>query len=100
MGGGGGGAGMGNFSSVTGRTAAGPVQGGRASVRSGVFGMFGTKGAERLDDVEEGSDGFGRAEGKTGGGVTPVYEVRNGRMEMRESLSGLNGLSQNRWNDR
>ncbi|OIW31887.1 hypothetical protein CONLIGDRAFT_244618 [Coniochaeta ligniaria NRRL 30616] len=99
------GSGMGNFSSVTGKTVSQPAPVRTASMRSSVFGILGTKGAgngaERLEDVEEGSDGFGRAEKKAGGGerdgVTPVYEVRNGRMELRESL---NGLSQHRWSER
>jgi hypothetical protein len=103
------GSGMGNFSSVTGtkvaRLSSSPV-GIRESVRSSVFGgggVLGTKpaGAERLEDVEEGSDRFSNREKKAGEEervtVTPVYEVKNGKMELRESL---NGLSQNRWNER
>lgn len=109
------GSGMGNFSSVTGKTAAGgqPGPGRTGSMRSSVFGILGTRGmgAERLEDVEEGSDRFSQAEKRVGAGagagpggqrdsVTPVYEVRNGRMELRESLNGMNGLSQNRWSER
>lgn len=110
------GSGMGNFSSVlTGKSnmAEVPAGGRTASMRSSVFGIIGARGggagagAERLEDVEEGSDGFGRAEKRTTGGgagerdsATPVYEVRNGRMELRESLNGLNGLSQHRWSER
>jgi len=59
----------------------------------------GAKG-ERLEDVEEGTDAFGNRVKKEGEGPTPVYEVKNGRMELRESLSGMNGLSQNRWSER
>ncbi|KAH8912320.1 hypothetical protein BR93DRAFT_963506 [Coniochaeta sp. PMI_546] len=106
------GSGMGNFSSVTGKTTvAQPAPGRTGSMRSSVFGILGTRGmgAERLEDVEEGSDRFSQAEKRVGAGagaggqrdsVTPVYEVRNGRMELRESLNGMNGLSQNRWSER
>lgn len=93
--------GMGNFSSVTGvgRTVAEPA---RASVRSSVLGLWkpgGGGGGERLDDVEEGDDRFaGKGEkAGTGTGETPVYEVRNGRMELRESM---NGLGLNRWSEK
>jgi hypothetical protein len=100
-----GGSGMGNFSSVMtpGKNAAAqPAR--TASMRSSVVGMWkggggGGGGAERLEDVEEGDDRFAAAEKKTGGDreSTPVYEVRNGKMELRESM---NGLSQNRWSER
>ncbi|KAB5532773.1 hypothetical protein GE09DRAFT_376802 [Coniochaeta sp. 2T2.1] len=104
--------GMGNFSSVSGNkpvvatTEQAPPQARTGSMRSSVFGMLGAGGAgqkgERLEDVEEGSDAFSKMEKEKGKGDTvPVYEVRNGRMELRDSgLGGLNGLSQNRWSER
>lgn len=101
--GGGGQSGMGNFSSVTGTGKAvveRPPPARTASMRSSIFGMLGTgahKGTERLEDVEEGSDKFSQAEKREGVTETPIYELRNGRMELRESLNGLN---QNRWSER
>jgi hypothetical protein len=103
------GGGMGNFSSVTGKAVVPPPQpvtvAMRGSGRSSIFGggiLGGAKG-ERLKDAEGGSDAFGsreRRSGQTNRGITPVYEVRNGKMELRESLDGMNGLSQNRWSER
>ncbi|KAK4200966.1 hypothetical protein QBC40DRAFT_224317 [Triangularia verruculosa] len=69
----------------------------RNSVRNSVLGMVGggeRRGMERLDDIEEGM-GMGKGE-KEGDGVK-VYEVRNGRAELKELRSSLNGLGQNRW---
>ncbi|KAK4161053.1 hypothetical protein QBC43DRAFT_324388 [Cladorrhinum sp. PSN259] len=54
----------------------------------------GQQGMERLDsDVEEGL-GIGGGGLEKGNGKMPVYEVRNGRAELRDSM---NGLGQNRW---
>ncbi|KAK4651832.1 hypothetical protein QC762_600200 [Podospora pseudocomata] len=82
---------MGNFSEVnTGER--------RNSVRNSVLGMVGDRdrrGMERLGDIEEGEMGRGEKEGERGG--VKVYEVRNGRAELRELRSSLNGLGQNRW---
>lgn len=82
---------MGNFSEVnTGER--------RNSVRNSVLSMVGDRdrrGMERLGDIEEGEMGRGEKEGERGG--VKVYEVRNGRAELRELRSSLNGLGQNRW---
>ncbi|GAB1319560.1 Apple domain-containing protein [Madurella fahalii] len=84
--------GMGNFSVVNSRQ-----QGteSRASVRDSVAGFLTGRpaGMERLEDIEEG-DGRGGAEEAREKKDTPVYEVKNGRVELRNSL---NGLGQNRW---
>ena len=66
-------------------------------------------GMERLDDIEEiagsGSErekmektkerrGSGGSGGSGGGSSVPVYEVKSGKIELRNSM---NGLGQNRW---
>ncbi|KAK4171018.1 hypothetical protein QBC36DRAFT_105819 [Triangularia setosa] len=84
---------MGNFSEVnTGDR--------RNSVRNSVLGMVGggeRRGLERLDDIEEGMGKGEGGRGKEGEKGVKVYEVRNGRAELRELRSSLNGLGQNRW---
>lgn len=91
---------MGNFSEV-GRGATGTGDGERdlQDRRRSVLGFVTGRpaGMERLDsDIEEGAGaGGGGGGGEKGKGTTmPVYEVRNGRAELRHSL---NGLGQNRW---
>lgn len=84
--------GMGNFSEVnSGQQSAE----GRGTVRDSVAWFFTGRpvGMERLDDVE-GGDVKGGAEKTSERKDTPVYEVKNGRVELRNSL---NGLGQNRW---
>ncbi|KAK0702091.1 hypothetical protein B0T26DRAFT_758043 [Lasiosphaeria miniovina] len=75
---------MGNFSQVTGKQ---PMS--RNSIRDSVPAILrpggGGGGMERLDDIEE--DGANRDS-------TPVYGLKNGKAELRNSL---NGLGQNRW---
>ena len=77
---------MGNFSEV----AAKQQPASRSSMRTSVTGLLrpgvAMGGMERLDDVEEA--------GSKRNSTTPQYDVRNGRMELRNSL---NGLQQNRW---
>ncbi|KAK3987208.1 hypothetical protein QBC44DRAFT_128270 [Cladorrhinum sp. PSN332] len=87
---------MGNFSEVGAGVGNGEGDGGN---RRSVLGLggFGRGGGamERLDsDVEEGGGGGGNGGGSGGEKGVPVYEVRNGRAELRNSL---NGLGQNRW---
>jgi hypothetical protein len=75
--------GMGNFSEITGKQPAS-----RGSMRTSVTGLVRpglALGGERLNDVEEGGE---KRES------TPQYDMRNGKMELRNSL---NGLGQNRW---
>lgn len=70
---------MGNFSEVTGKQPAS-----RASMRTSVTGLIGPgmRGMERLDDVDE-------ERGEKRGSMTPSYEVRSGKMELRNSFNGL-----------
>ncbi|KAK0744920.1 hypothetical protein B0T21DRAFT_281996, partial [Apiosordaria backusii] len=87
--------GMGNFSEVN---TGGVVGERRNSVRNSVLGMVGgrdMRGMERLGDVEEGRGERGDIEDEKGG--VKVYEVRNGKAELKELRSSLNGLGQNRW---
>ncbi|KAK5657801.1 hypothetical protein OQA88_2874 [Cercophora sp. LCS_1] len=75
---------MGNFSEVTGKQPAS-----RSSMRTSVTGLvrpgMAMGGGERLDDVEEGRE---KRES------TPQYGLKDGKMELRNSM---NGLGQNRW---
>ncbi|KAK4465777.1 hypothetical protein QBC42DRAFT_332936 [Cladorrhinum samala] len=89
---------MGNFSEV-GSGATGTRDGERdlQDRRRSVLGFVTGRpaGMERLDsDIEEGAGAEGGTGEKGEGTATPVYEVRNGRAELRNSL---NGLGQNRW---
>ncbi|KAK0715558.1 hypothetical protein B0H67DRAFT_610343 [Lasiosphaeris hirsuta] len=71
---------MGNFSEVTGKQPAS-----RASMRTSVTGLIGgpgMRGMERLDDVDE-------ERGEKRQSMTPSYEVRSGKMELRNSFNGL-----------
>ncbi|KAK3687719.1 hypothetical protein B0T22DRAFT_378440 [Podospora appendiculata] len=90
--------GMGNFSEVTGKQMPPPVS--RGSIRNSVATLGFLRpagGMERLEDEEEragGSRAGSSAGEKTRDEVTPVYEIKNGKAELRSSL---NGLGQNRW---
>ncbi|KAK3935792.1 hypothetical protein QBC46DRAFT_396622 [Diplogelasinospora grovesii] len=90
--------GMGNFSEIESAPRRQPST--RNSVRaSSVLGIIrpsaANAGMERLGDIEEGGGvrEKGAVEDEKGEG-TPVYGVKNGKMELRNSF---NGLGQNRW---
>ncbi|KAK3324011.1 hypothetical protein B0T19DRAFT_219424 [Cercophora scortea] len=86
--------GMGNFSEVTGKQMPPPVS--RGSIRNSVATLGFLRpagGMERLEDEEERAGGSSAGE-KRKEEVTPVYEIKNGKAELRSSL---NGLGQNRW---
>ena len=75
---------MGNFSEVTGKK----ISPQSSAARNSVIGFW-RPGTEKLEDIEEGS-----LEAEKKGFATPVYELRGGKAELRESM---NGLSQHRW---
>ena len=87
---------MGNFSEVTGKQmsgGAGGTAGAGNGLRGSVVGFFrpggSMNGMERLDDIEE--TGEKRNSNRES---TPVYDLKEGKIELRNSL---NGLGQNRW---
>ncbi|KAK3318989.1 hypothetical protein B0H66DRAFT_477743 [Apodospora peruviana] len=77
---------MGNFSEVSGTRQPAAATGG---LRGSVVGFFkpSGQGMERLDDIEESGEKGNRDS-------TPVYDLKAGKLELRNSM---NGLGQNRW---
>jgi len=79
--------------------------GGRGTSLGGFLGGK-NAGMERLDDIEEIAGSGGEREkteqrserrgrgGSGGADSVPVYEVKSGKIELRNSM---NGLGQNRW---